>query len=81
MIASDTWTSKGNDGETIVHQIVVGRPFPIPKDKNHDWVCPVWIENFTPHIVSARGVGAVDSLMNAMVIVKTFFDMIYKKTK
>ena len=81
VIARDTWTSTGRDGRTITREIIVGRPFQIPGDKNHDWVCPVLIEKFTPRIVPAYGVGPVDALMNAMVLVKAFFDKIHKGEK
>jgi hypothetical protein len=78
VIARDTWPSTGKDGKTITHEIIVGRPFQIPNDKHHNWVCPVMIEKFTSGIVTAYGVGPVDALMNAMTIVKAFSDKIHK---
>jgi hypothetical protein len=74
IIAQDMWSYKAADGKTVTCKIIVGSPFLIPEDENHDWVCPVWIEGFTPRIVPAFGVGPVDSLMNAMTLVKQFFE-------
>ena len=74
-IAEDVWETKGEDGNSISHRIVVGRPQPeIPGDDYSDWYCPVMIEGFLPRIVPAMGVGPVDSLMNAMLLVRTFFE-------
>ncbi len=81
VIARDTWISRGKDGKGISHEIIVGRPFQIPSDKNHDWVCPVSIGKFTSRIVPAYGVGPVDALMNAMALLKTFSDKINKEEK
>lgn len=73
-IAQDVWKTKGKDEKTISHRIVIGHPHQESEDDNSDWYCPVMIEGFLPRIVPAMGVGPVDSLMNAMHIVKTFFD-------
>jgi hypothetical protein len=74
-IVEDVWKTKGDDGEIISHRIVVGHPHPEDEgDDKSDWYCPVMIEHFLPRIVPAMGVGPVDSLMNAMHLVKTFFD-------
>ena len=74
-IAKDMWATKAEDGKPIYHRIVVGHPHPETKNNdNSDWYCPVMIEGFLPRIFPAMGVGPVDSLMNAMQLVKTFFD-------
>ncbi len=74
VIVQDEWSYKTKSGESVTSKILVGRPFRIPDDKNRDWICPVWIEHFTPGIVQAFGVGPVNSLMNAMTLVRAFFD-------
>ena len=81
VIARDTWTSEGKNGVATTYEIIVGKPRLIPRDKNHDWFCPVWIENYTSRIIPAYGVGPVDSLMNAMTLVKSFSDNFDKKQK
>jgi hypothetical protein len=72
-IATDDWSYKASDGKTIVAHIEVGRPQPAPTDFSEgDWYCPVFIEGFTPHIIPAMGVGPVDALMNAIILIRTF---------
>ena len=71
-IASDTWTYAGRDGITHVAKVQVGRPQPVPRDKQHDWFCPVYVDGWTPHVVPAIGVGPFDSLMNALRLVRSF---------
>jgi hypothetical protein len=71
-IASETWTFKGPKGRRQTARIQVGRPQQVPDDKNADWFCPVFIERWTPHVVPAMGVSPVDSLMNAMGLVRSF---------
>ena len=74
-IAEDVWTLKRSDGQIVSHRIIVGRPQPETEGDGHsDWYCPIMIEGFLPRVVPAMGVGPVDSLMNAMHLVKTFFD-------
>ena len=74
-IAEDVWTLKRSDGQIVSHRIIVGRPQPETEgDEHSDWYCPIMIEGFLPRVVPAMGVGPVDSLMNAMHLVKTFFD-------
>ena len=74
VIARDIWTVDGKNGVATTYEIIVGKPRLIPRDKNHDWFCPVWIGNYTSRIIPAYGVGPVDSLMNAMTLVKSFSD-------
>jgi len=75
IIAQDTWEYIDSKGKKITSKIIIGRP----RRGKKDWFCPVSIEHFTPRIVPACGLGPVDSLMNAMVLVKSFFDL--KKDK
>jgi len=81
VIARDAWESTGPGGKTVFHEIVVGRPYAISDDPNRDWVCPVSIQNFTSGVTLAHGVGPVDALMNAMVLVKKLFDKIHNEAK
>jgi hypothetical protein len=70
-IAEDVWTTD----EDVSHRIIVGHPHPVvSQDENSDWYCPVMIEGFTSRIVPAMGIGPIDSLMNAMQLVRTFFE-------
>ena len=71
-IASETWTFKRPKGRRQTARIQVGRPQQVPDDKNGDWFCPVFIEGWTAHVIPAIGVSPVDSLMNAMTLVRSF---------
>jgi hypothetical protein len=52
---------------------MVGRPVHYPERRL--WYCPVLIEGYTqPRIRPIFGMGPVDSLMNAMTFVRTFFE-------
>ncbi len=55
--------------------IAIGRPRPNPNDPNGDWSCPIFIENYTNGIRNAMGVGSLDSLLNAMALLNSFFSM------
>lgn len=73
-ITEDTWHYKLPDGRTMSSRLIVGQPSKIKDDPNGDYICPVWIEHFTPKITRVYGVGPVDALMNAMTLVRSFFD-------
>lgn len=55
--------------------IAIGRPRPDPNDPNGDWLCPIFIENYTKGIHNVMGVGSLDSLLNAMSLLNSFFSM------
>ena len=75
VIAQDDWHYKRDDGSTSRTRIIVGRPRPENRrGKTSDWFCPVFIEGITPKVCKAMGVGPVDSLMNALTLVKSRFD-------
>lgn len=77
VIAIDEWYFKQKDGSVSSSRIIVGRPRPERKDKkDSDWICPVYIEGFATKVLKVMGVGQVDSLLNAMTVVKSFFDVI-----
>lgn len=71
-IASDTWAFKDSKGKRRTARIEVGRPQQVPADEKGDWFCPVFIEGWTPNVFPAMGVGPIDSLMNAIVLVRSF---------
>lgn len=81
VIAHDKWESTSQNGKLVTHEILVGRPFADADDPNQDWVCPVSIQNFTSGIKLIHGVGPVDALMNAMTLVKAFFEKIHNQEK
>jgi len=70
-IAEDRWSIPGPNDTFKTIQVSVGRPVPL-KD-NTDWYCPVFIENYVEN-KAIYGVGPVDALMNAMTLVKSYFD-------
>ena len=75
VIAQDDWYYKRDDGSTYRTRIIVGRPRPENRrSKSSNWFCPVFIEGITPKVCKAMGVGPVDSLMNALTLVKSRFD-------
>lgn len=74
-IAEDIWNYIDSDGNKKSAKVIVGAPI---KLNESEWYCPVSIENYTK-IVPAYGIGPVDSLMNAMTLVKSFFYKIHKQ--
>ena len=71
--AEDYWEYVTPRGQKRVSRLVVGRPVHYPEERL--WYCPVLIEGYTkPRIRPIFGMGPVDSLMNAMTFVRTFFD-------
>jgi len=75
-IASDRWTFKDARGKKRTVRIEIGRPQPIPGDKHGDWFTPVFIESWTGHVIPAFGVGPLDSLMNAVGLLRQFSEQI-----
>jgi len=75
-IATDTWAFIDAKGRKRLARIEIGRPQPTPGDKNHDWHCPVFVEGWTPHVIPAMGIGPIDSLMNAVTVVRSFHEHI-----
>jgi hypothetical protein len=73
-IADDLWSHTTKEGETRVSRIVVGRPRPLPGEADRAWYCPLSIEGYLPGIKCVMGVGPVDALMNAMTLVRRFFE-------
>ena len=54
--------------------IAIGRPRP-DDDPKGDWICPVFIEKFTNGVTNAHGIGPLDALLNAMNLLRSFFDL------
>lgn len=75
-IASDTWTVKDGKGRKRTIRVEIGKPEPVPDDPNGDWFCAVFIEGFTRHVIPAMGVGPIDSLMNAVTLVRSFVEQV-----
>lgn len=69
-IAEDLWSYPEN-GKTTTVRIQVGRPRQL--DDNSDWYCPLLIEGHLP-AKPVFGAGPVDALMNAMGLVRSFFE-------
>jgi len=75
VIAQDDWFCKRDDGSIYGTRIIIGRPRPENRrSKTSDWFCPVFIEGITTKVCKAMGVGPVDSLMNALTLVKSRYD-------
>ncbi len=71
-IAKDYWKYATPQGERRISRIVVGRPVHFPQERC--WYSPVMIEGYLAHVTPVFGEGPVDSLMNAMALVKKFHD-------
>ncbi|KFE71384.1 hypothetical protein DB31_3514 [Hyalangium minutum] len=72
-IAEDCWEYVTPKGQKRFSRLMVGRPVHYPEHQL--WYCPVLIEGYTqPRIKPIFGMGPVDSLMNAMTFVRTFFE-------
>jgi hypothetical protein len=76
VIAEDCWSYVTNTGQSMISRIRVGRPQPWPKNEHGDWICPVEIEHYTGGVLAIAGVGPVDALMNALVVLKGFANAI-----
>jgi hypothetical protein len=72
-IADDYWEYLTSKGKRRISRLTVGRPAPWPKARA--WYCPLKIEGHTdPEIKPVFGEGPVDALMNAMNLVRRFFE-------
>lgn len=71
-IADDYWEYVTPRGKRRTSRLMVGRPIHHPPARA--WYCPILIEGLTPRIDPVFGQGPVDALMNAMTVVKTFFE-------
>lgn len=72
-IADDHWEYTTPEGQQRIARLTVGRPVPYARERL--WYCPVLIEGYSqPRVKPIFGSGPVDSLMNAMTFVRTFFD-------
>ncbi len=75
LIAEGTFRSPRHTKNRRTAYIAVGRPRPLESDPNGDWYCPVFIENYTEGIHNVMGVSSLDTLINAMSLVNSFFHM------
>ena len=71
-IASDTLTFRDAKGRKRQARIEIGQPQPVPGDKDQNWFCPLYIQDWT--CFPAIGIGPLDSLMNAVTILRGFHD-------
>ena len=75
-IAAETWTFNDRHGRKHSARIEVGRPRQVPNDEQRSWFCPVFIEGWTQHVIPVMGVGPVDSLMNANILLRSFLEQL-----
>ena len=75
-IACDTVTFRDAKNRKRSARVEIGQPQPIPEDPDHDWFCPLFIEGWTLHVVPAIGIGPLDSLMNAVTVLRGFHEHI-----
>ncbi len=71
-IAEDFWEYRTPQGQRRTSRLVVGRPTHHPEARA--WYCPILIEGHSPGPDAVFGQGPVDALMNAMGVVRTFFE-------
>ncbi len=71
-IADDHWRYITSQGERRVSRLTVGLPVHFPEERC--WYSPVMIEGYLAKITPIFGEGPVDSLMNAMALIKKFHD-------
>lgn len=71
-IAEDSWSYITPQGERRLARLTVGRPVHFPQERC--WYSPVMIEGYLTKVTPVFGEGPVDSLMNAMTLVKKFHD-------
>jgi hypothetical protein len=69
-IADDYWRYITPQGERRISRLTVGRPVHFPQERC--WYTPVMIEGYLAKVTPVFGEGPVDSLMNAMTLVKQF---------
>ena len=70
IVAEDHWVLP-NDGERRLIYIALGAPEPTSTPEPH-WECPVFAEEFTgSKVVKIGGVGPVDALINAAVLIRS----------
>ena len=76
VIASETWTFKDAERKMQTARVEIGTPRRVPNDEHADWFCPVFIEGWSSHVLPVMGVGPIDSLMNAITLVRGFREQI-----
>jgi len=75
VVAEGLWHFRKSDGAETSAKIVIGRPKQDDTDPNKDWYCPLFIEKYTKGIIPVMGVGPLDSLLNAMNLLRSFFEV------
>jgi len=75
VVAEGSWRFRKSDGAETSAKIVIGKPKQDGTDPNKDWYCPLFIEKYTKGIIPVMGVGPLDSLLNAMNLLRSFFEV------
>ena len=70
IVAEDWWTY-WRSGRKVTSHIAIGRPTPDPSGR--DWYCPLLLEGRASGWKPIYGVGPVDAMMNALIVVSRLF--------
>jgi hypothetical protein len=73
-IADDYWQYTFPPGKKHISRLTVGRPVHYPQARC--WYTPVMVEGYLPQVTPVFGEGPVDSLINAVMLLKKFNDEI-----
>jgi hypothetical protein len=73
-IADDYWQYTFPPGKKHISRLTVGRPVHYPQGRC--WYTPVMVEGYLPQVTPVFGEGPVDSLINAVMLLKKFNDEI-----
>lgn len=69
-IAANVWTFTDGSGKKQRAELTVGKPRRVPGEP--EWYCEVRVSAWMSHVVPIIGVGPLDSLDNAMKLVRAF---------
>jgi hypothetical protein len=75
LIAEGTFRVPGPIKNRRTAYIAIGRPRLMENDPNGDWYAPIFIENYTKGIHKVMGASSLDTLINAMSLLNSFFHM------
>lgn len=71
-IADDYWRYTTAQGKRRTSRLTVGRPVHFPQERC--WYVPVMIEGYLTKVTPVFGQGPVDSLINALTVLKNFHE-------
>ena len=69
-IATDVWTFTDASGKKCRAELTIGKPRPVPGER--EWYFKVRVSAWNSHVIPAIGAGPLDSLDNAMEVVRAF---------